>query len=227
MNEAAGGGLTLQAILRQALRDALDDDVRRREERAPFKPLYAWWWEPGDGMSLEEAEVACLRDRQASLRDRVAKGFVDDLDVEHAEELIATHGLQGVSVNRLALGLTEAAIRAIDVLIDRVRGVAPIVFAGPDDVPSPPQPTQAIAPKPSIPTGPVASALVEPFLGQRRRVAGTTEAGTRSGAKHPGAVHRDLRDLPISDYRRADMARLHDTMRRLRASVAARRPTSP
>jgi hypothetical protein len=58
----------LTTILRDYLREWLDEDVRCRVERRPATPTYAYWWEPDDTETATEADPRAIRDERSSLR---------------------------------------------------------------------------------------------------------------------------------------------------------------
>ncbi len=68
MNEAEKTGAALAPILRQFLKNVLQQDLEDRLERPPGHPVYAYWWQPGDPETVTEADLRAIRDERSSLR---------------------------------------------------------------------------------------------------------------------------------------------------------------
>lgn len=210
--ETVTGTADLAPILRDYLRDFLEDDLRRRMERPPHKPVYAWWWEPGDPETAEDADLVDIRRARDGLKFDLASNNPKEM-AEYAEELIRQHSLPADLLRPLTYGLIEAAIKGWEIVERRTLGIEPLVFAVEPTTPAPArEPTDS---GPAKPPAPLASTLIEPFGGWGRK-----SGGWRPGAENQATVSLSLflevcGDKPIDAYTRADGDRFRATLRLL------------
>jgi hypothetical protein len=127
LNDVSRAGGDLRAVLREELKQALERDLRLRMERQPGHPVYAYWWEPGDPGTAQEADLEAIRHAKASLADDLASNSPKEMALA-AERLLREHKLPEQLLGPLTFGLIEVAIRAWEVAERRTLGIEPLVF---------------------------------------------------------------------------------------------------
>jgi integrase len=211
----------LQALLRAELELSLQDDLKRRLERLPGRPLYAHWWELGDEQTAQEAELSAIRNAKSSLARDLQHNTLVEME-DYAEKLVHKHGLPPEVTKELAVGLIEVAIRAWEVIERRTLGLEPVVFAQPDvQMDSTKQSTQASAALgstagvSSTPDVPLASSLTEPYFVHRRHVDGSINQVINQDRTTIRHFLQVCGDRPVDRYNRGDISKFLETLRRL------------
>ena len=214
-------GARLAAVLREYLRQILDEDVTRRLQRSPGAPVYAYWWEPGDeGHTRDEADLCEIRNSRESVAATLANNWRDPSTEEQAEHLAAVHGIPGHLLGRLVRGMIEARLEAWAVAERRSLGMEPLVFQlNPPTTPQPPHSDPPIGGQPTPPatpsSKPVASTMVEPFFTRRQTTNRTTY---QVMGQERGTLRRFIEvcgDRPVDQYGRGDITQFLDALRRL------------
>ncbi len=209
----------LNTLLRAALREFLDRDLERRMERPPGTPVYGHWWEPGDPGTAAEADLAAIRNAQASLRCDLTENSPKEMQ-EEAERLIREYGLPDHLLGPLTYGLIEAAIHGWEIAERRTLGAEPLVF-NPTPVPDhpiPPAPGGGAHTPPAKPQAPLAATLIDQF-GEWGRKSGGWRAGAESQAKVSAALFIEVcGDKPLDGYSRTDGDKFRTTLRKLPSS---------
>lgn len=199
----------LNAILRGYLREELDADLRRREERPAGRTVFGGdpYQDPVEtDLDLEQTKLSESREDLANRDIRAVE--------DHVVELIARHGLPETDRRRLALGLLEVQVRFWEEAIKRTRGQTPMWF-NPDPVVPFAAPTEV---PPTPPSKPLASMLVERSLQHRQEVKRTKE---HMIGQERGTLIRFIEvagDKPVDAYGRSDVSKFLATMRRLPAN---------
>lgn len=117
----------IQMILREALQDRLDADLRRRAGRSQGA-VYTADWDEEAWPDPVESDLALIREQMESDRYDIRAGRSPGR-IEYAEELIKQHGLPPDLVNILAVGLAEASLKAWEVIERRTLGQEQLLFA--------------------------------------------------------------------------------------------------
>lgn len=216
----------LRVILRDALRETLDDDVRRRLERPEGHAIYAGWWDPSDDITAAEADLKVIRAAKTDFERSLAENRPNDMIEDDAERLLCQHGLPMSLKQALVYGLMEVAHRRWEVAELRSLGKTPVVIQcdGPETIepagaPQPRADRRSVEPTPrsDVPDRPVvtASSLVERFFERRESTDGTT---FQVMGQERGTLRRFLEaagDRPVETYTRADITGFLATLRRL------------
>jgi hypothetical protein len=202
----------LQAILREKLRQSLDDDARGRINRRPGSAVYATAWEPGDKQSATEADLQIIRERLAEFRQGVAENDVH-MVLDFADRYLKKHGLPDELRHPLAVGMMETSIRFWEAAERRTLGLEPVVFQ-PEELPAPPElPPLPPSVGPMTPPKPLASSLIETF-GEWGSKSGGWRAGSENQAKVSLGLFLEVcGDKPIDAYTRVDGDAFRTTLR--------------
>ena len=214
VSEADVNKVDLGPILRGYLREALDRDLQSRLDRPPGAPVYAHWWEPGDPGTATEADLQAIYNARTSLAADLAANRVDDAVEEAAASLLRQHGLPGDTLQALAAGLIEAAIRKWEVAERRTLGTEPLVFSD-AALPPPSSPPAPLPATPKAPARPLASSFVDAFFTRRQDVDRATHGVM---GQDRGTLRRFLEacgDRAMDTYTRADITGFLDTLRKL------------
>jgi integrase len=180
-------------------------------ERPLGRPVYAYWWEPGDPETETEADLKEIRGERSTCQYHLKKDMSSQME-EYAAELIRRYGLPEETLRPLAYGLVEAEMRGWEIAEQRTLGKEPLVFDAQARQPDPPNGASATSP---MPAAPLASTLITPF-GEWGRQSG----GWRAGAESQAMVSLKLfievcGDRPADAYTRADGDTFRTTLRQL------------
>lgn len=236
---APANGMTINAILRQHLGDALASDRKNRIAARPYSCLYAT--QPALGRSAKDTDVEVLDGLASAASEALANRDKDRVRAKVAQ-LAETHGIAPEFHDELAIGLLEAEVHLLRILRDRTLGKETLVFsnqeasacaadciqsshvplapAGEDATPQFPPMGHSATPRTGLP----ASELVEAFFARRQSIDGATH---QVMAQERSTLRRFIEaegDRPMNAYGRADMTRFIDLLRRLPANYG-RSPT--
>ncbi len=230
---AQANGMSINAILRHHLSDALAIDREHRIAARPHSCLFTS--RPFPGRSVQETDVEVLEGLAMDASEALANRDKDRVRAT-ATRLAEAHGIAPDLHDELAIGLLEADVHLLRALRDRSLGNEPIVFTPPeaqnrvvegvgslhlapsahgDDL----TPQTGIAQPAPQPQGkPLASELVEAFFVRRQTIDGATH---QVMAQERSTIRRFIEatgDRPMDAYGRADMTHFIDLLRRLPAS---------
>lgn len=204
----------LRAVLQEELFKAIERERRRHIETPSGAPVYAYWAEPEDGDVLIadlQQQSADVEDARRSLRSRDTIGISEWVD-----DVMAKYQLPQELWNELALGLAKVRLQRLEHGLEFLtKGVTPEIGSLAE-----PMAVTSGVPVEAPPIGRLLSEVLPSFIGYL-----TDEGGLRAQTINQNkATYRYLMetcgDLPVREYKRAELAKLLSLLRALPASYS-------
>jgi integrase len=205
----------IRGIVRTYLQDALEADREYRLTAKPRHALYSLAHDPDDPQnSATDADLEVINGILSETEDAYGARDVRRVGAK-LDHLMEAHSIPAEARRELGLALLEADLEIYREMRARLLGKPYVLGSAGATAPSPAAPST-----PPVPSGPLLSTFVDPFLEAARKDKawrGQTEAQARATFRLFQEVSGDK---PPAAYTRKDTGLFYDTLRKLPALYA-------